>query len=559
MLREVTDQTSTVREAAVGFYAIGSNVPPDPSNHDQTNPAPTTLPTPVVERQECMPQAEAESSKPYVVSVEPGHDTEAIMVAAEAIADSTASPCEVGSEPDKVGASGAQDMTNARIGGLGPSREQNLPSAGCHSKGSASRKPGGPRKTVVQETEDSDSDYGSDSTIETVMDWTGLVKMAHNTFRALKNKLQEQQELEEKDRIIGKLKKSNKKKRCELEELKDTISMLEGTISMLREHSNQMEGKFKDAETLLRKANASTADLRSDLARLSNALPELTKDDQYFKTKFSGIFYSLESWVLQYFMHSKIDSSNLQSLPTELIVGLSEIWGEGWEAFALEETLHTIEAVAILVIQNMIFDTRILGILGDSLPKIEEYFSSCSVDEINNWQMKTTRMIVELKGFPARFKQRVCEVVEYIEKLLGPLGDGTPRRVLARMRRLKAIVEEAAELALECSKEPAKFYFPTYSLGYQCQARYMTDAHRTVDDEGLGDDGACVKFTVSPAVLRVSTRNANDEPIIIMKARVVRHMQGPSRGGESSQTRDDMESITAGQLDQAFGSSENQV
>ncbi|RPB25597.1 hypothetical protein L211DRAFT_847948 [Terfezia boudieri ATCC MYA-4762] len=491
-----------------------------------------------------MPQAEAESSKAHIISVEPGHDTETIMAAAEAIANPV-SPCEIGRDPDKVGASGAQDMTNTRIGGLGPSREQNLPSAGRHSKGSASTKP--QRESVVREAED--SDYLSDSATETVVadNWTGMLQRAIKA--AVNSRLQTQQELEKKDCTIDKLKKSNRKKRCEIEELKDTISML-------RKHSNQVEERYKNAETLLREANASTADLRSDIARLSNALPEFTKDDQYFKTKFSGIFYSLENWVLQYFMHSKIDSSNILLLPTELRVGLSEIWGEGWKAFALEETLHTIEAVAILVIQSMIFDTRILGILGDSLPKIEEYFGSCSVDEINNWRMQTTRMIVEDKGFPARLKQRVCEVVEHIDKLLGPLGDDTLRRAVKRMRGLKAIVEEAAELALECNKEPATFHFRTYTLGSQCQAKYMTDAHRTVDDEGLGDDGACVKFTVSPAVLRVPTSNANDEPIIIMKARVVRHLQGPSRG---SQTRDDIESITGPQLDQAFGSSENQV
>jgi len=179
------------------------------------------------------------------------------------------------------------------------------------------------------------------------------------------------------------------------------------------------------------------------------------------------------------------------------------------------------------------------------------------VEVIRAWRIQTTQMIVGDKDFPSRLERRVCEVAEHIEKLLGPLGDGPPKRALARMRRLKTIVGQAAELALECSKEPATFRFHTYSPGWECQARYMTDANRTVDDEHLGTDEACVKFTVSPAVLRAS-ENANDNPVVIMKARVVRHRKGPL-GSEEECGKDDIESITAAQLDVAFGSSESQL
>ena len=201
-------------------------------------------------------------------------------------------------------------------------------------------------------------------------------------------------------------------------------------------------------------------------------------------------------------------------------------------------------------------DAYIYSILQGSLTQLKP----AAVDEINAWRMQTTRMIVADKGFPLRLERRVCEVAEHIEKVLGPLADSTPnnKRTLARMRRLKTIVEHAAELALECNKEPSTFSFDSFSLDCKCQSKYMTDAHRTVDDEHIGADGACVKFTVSPAVLRVP-KNPNDEPIVIMKARVVRHNQGSPGGKEGCQTHDQdgIDEISSAQLDLAFGSREN--
>ncbi|KAF8423930.1 hypothetical protein EV426DRAFT_113877 [Tirmania nivea] len=438
------------------------------------------------------------------------------MATAEPIAVSPVSPCEASHKPGQV------DLTNARIGG--PSREESLSlrTTGSQAEGSTSTNPTMPKETSPQEADDSND--GSDSADEAPegTSWIGIVKTL------FKSSTQVQQELENNAWTITRLTKRNKNKNREIERLKHEISVL-------RDHGNQIEGRCKDVDLLLREANARIAELNNDIARLSNALPESIKDDQYFNTKFSGVFFSLESWVLQYFMHSKIDPSNLQSLPAELIAGLSSVWGEDWRAFALEENLHTIEAVAILIIQNMILNTRILGILGDFFPAVEQHFGSCSGEIINTWRMQTTRMIVGDKDFPSRFERRVCEVTEHIEKLLGPLGSGIPKSASARMRRLRAIVEQAAELALECNKEPSAFSFLTYNPGHECQSSYMTDAKRTVGDEHLGADEACVKFTVSPAVLR-APKNAHDEPIVIMKARVVRHTQGPPGSEESCQT-----------------------
>lgn len=182
-------------------------------------------------------------------------------------------------------------------------------------------------------------------------------------------------------------------------------------------------------------------------------------------------------------------------------------------------------------------------------------FGSVAMETINTWRMQTTRMIVTDKGFPSRVEKRVSEVADQIEKFLGNLAGGPPNRAVARMRRLKAIVAQAAELAVACNKEPSVFHLHHYSPGVKCESSYMTDAHRTVDDEHLGGSGACVKFTVSPAVLRVP-RDAKGEAVVIAKARVVRQMHShrPLGGEEGS----DHGGITGPQLDQACGLSENQ-
>lgn len=141
-------------------------------------------------------------------------------------------------------------------------------------------------------------------------------------------------------------------------------------------------------------------------------------------------------------------------------------------------------------------------------------------------------MVLAEEEFPKRLQKRVDEVTQIIEICLEPItATSTKKARLRRISRMKAIVASAAELAIECSKEPSNFSFYTYHPGHKCDPMYMSDADRQEGHETLGADGACVRLTVSPAVVRTG-RNRDDDPILILKARVVRKVeQAPQMEG----------------------------
>lgn len=136
--------------------------------------------------------------------------------------------------------------------------------------------------------------------------------------------------------------------------------------------------------------------------------------------------------------------------------------------------------------------------------------------------------------FASRLDKKVEEISKDIELLLGPFANPSSSTA-ARMRRLKHIVQQAAELAVECSKEPSLFTFFTYPEGAECDSMRMSDALGSIADEQLGEDGAVVKYTVSPAVLRTS----GSEQVVVLKARVVlQAQQDPDASGLDQQNPD---------------------
>lgn len=545
----LAEDPDSVQNRAVGFYAVngrafGHGRPLTELAQTPTEDRPTTPRAPA-SRREQVRNPEAENvliHPPRVVEVAPGPDTEALM------AQNMAAYKESGEDSESL------DLRKVKAEehiyedkSQGPVKE---------SRATAQRTK---ENKVSDVTQDDDPDYHSEPSSE---EEEGRNWSFSAIFEKVIKPLQTQQERD--SRVIDKLRRINRKLKKQIEGQEQhiegqeqKIAEQEDTIRVLEQHSNKLEEQYNNAQARIREASANATQLKNDIARLSNAIPELARDDQYFNTQFSGVFLSVESWVLQYFMASEMESSSTSSLPKKLKEGLVGLWGKNWKTFLFEDTLHAIEAVAIFIIQDLIFDTRVVGIVGNFFPAIERHFGSCTVDEVNAWRMNTTRMIIADKEFPARFEKRVCEVTEHIENLLGPLAPATSslKKASARMRRLKAIVEQAARLALECSQEPSTFSFHTYIPGFECQPTCMTDADRTVDDENLGADGACVKFTVSPAVLR-APKCVSDGLILIMKARVVRHIVPPPEAENTRVEPGDASAIgiTGTELDLAFGS-----
>lgn len=206
--------------------------------------------------------------------------------------------------------------------------------------------------------------------------WTGILAMARDYLDRLRIKSESKSSTEE---LIKRVHEQHRQ-----------MQLLESNYNSLLYHNKEktekhnsllhmykaLEEKHRHTSELLTKERSTVNSLRTDIASLSNALPEVLKDDQYFNNTFQSIFLSVEQWVLQSFLGLVVDSSTLHLLSGQLQMDLYKTWGEDWVSIFVQDPLHAIEAITLTIFRHHIFETRMLGILKDSVSQIEQYLNS---------------------------------------------------------------------------------------------------------------------------------------------------------------------------------------
>lgn len=156
------------------------------------------------------------------------------------------------------------------------------------------------------------------------------------------------------------------------------------------------------------------------------------------------------------------------------------------------------------------------------------------------WRKMTVDAILTTPEYKSGQQATIENIASTLSKLLAPLASPTSKDT-ARIRSLIPLLAEAAEILIQCRKEPSEFCWQRPTPRTPCQASYMEDAEGIFDDEELEKSGALVELLVFPLVLR---RAEDGELVVISKAQVltfpvkVAAAIEPTSGGSNSMDLD---------------------
>lgn len=127
--------------------------------------------------------------------------------------------------------------------------------------------------------------------------------------------------------------------------------------------------------------------------------------------------------------------------------------------------------------------------------------------------MQTTRIILSSTSFRSYLDRCLDDIGDEIDNALAPIVEASPKTG----KRLRGIIQSAANLAMDCQQQPSKFSMCWFNPGDKCDEEEMSEVLGEIADNKLASGGAFVGQTVSPMVFR-------DSGTILVKARVLRQL-----------------------------------
>ncbi|KAF8453878.1 hypothetical protein BDZ91DRAFT_768103 [Kalaharituber pfeilii] len=276
----------------------------------------------------------------------------------------------------------------------------------------------------------------------------------------------------------------------------------------------------------LAESEGKVAELTDDLVRAWNRRPEPSNDDNYFDKKFLGTFLAVQTWALQYIARSaeEIQADGVQSgvLTTELLHALSRaVRKDDVIPYLQKYNIRVFEAFISTEISHHIFHPDFLGIVGPCYSDLENHLFISSLEEFEQWRSITNTMILRHPQFEKQVDDGLEAFVLHILNLLEPVMKQQTKTIAGR--KLREILKHAGNLALECEKQPCKFwtFIPEPLDPFKAEAMSCVDGD--IAETELEAEGALVDFVVSPIILR----GYKQQHEVITKARVAVTRKSP--------------------------------
>ena len=350
----------------------------------------------------------------------------------------------------------------------------------------------------------------------------------------------QQQEFQTLERNMGFLEQENQNLREQISKNKQTIHKTESGLKALQQQILELEKNLKTK-------NQQIATFTKDIARLSNEQPDSSRDDHYFETELSVLFRSIQSWVLGCYRNLEVPADfSDASIPSRMHDQLSQRLGDGYFSLMQNNALEILQTYIISEMRESIFTSLPFGIVEgyQNLLSIVESLAgifilrfrsvvtvslTCSTapEEAIKWRISTVNLIMRQNDFQdvisTKAQNLVNQIVETLQALVGNIQGVSNQPVpAARTRKLKALIEKAAKLAVEFQKEPSVFTFKDFDSGTPCIGSQMSDAQCRREDKEMEDSGSQVIITVCPTVVRRAYEI--EEEVVIVKAKVLASM-----------------------------------
>ncbi|KAF8423929.1 hypothetical protein EV426DRAFT_642646 [Tirmania nivea] len=299
---------------------------------------------------------------------------------------------------------------------------------------------------------------------------------------------------------------------------REAIGGFDAKMRELQQDKLQLTSALRVKEKIL-------AEYRNDIVKLSNERPDSKRDDHYFEQNFSQLFRSIHNWVLQYYLTVNPKLEDIASIhPTiQEFLTATDPAGGGRLALLQTEPLYVIQAYIASQVTSHILKPVLLGLMGDSYEKLYGVIATCAgAEELIKWRMSTINILSRREEFSKAVSTRVGEVAnELVASLASLLTDSTSPQYKPgpRTKKLKAIVDQAAKLALETQQEPSVISYAHFEPATTCVASYVSDAKGLKDEVELQAMGTFVHLTVYPAVVRKPCNEGQE--IVLVKAKVL--------------------------------------
>jgi len=144
-------------------------------------------------------------------------------------------------------------------------------------------------------------------------------------------------------------------------------------------------------------------------------------------------------------------------------------------------------------------------------------------EELASWRIATTSLLVKSPTFPAKIQEKVAHLAEQLDSLLSPIASQMFKPNV-RLRKLRAHLQLAADLAIEFSMEPSLFVFYQIPPGDLCNNFTMTDVIGLLPEGEMDGvtNGNTVELMVYPLVKRVPMGMEDlSQGVVIAKAKVL--------------------------------------
>lgn len=322
-----------------------------------------------------------------------------------------------------------------------------------------------------------------------------------------------QQEVHSNRRYAAQLKELKERAEQETQTSRHLITVFETKLKQQQEENLRVTSALQEKDGLL-------AEYRNDIAKLSNERPDSKRDDHYFEQHFSQLFHSIQNWVLQYYL--KVNPT-LGDLHPRIQEFLQTTVGQDGLVILQSEPVYTIQAYIASQMTSLILRPSLLGLREDSFEKLYNVIAPLSGgEELIKWRTSTIKMCIRGEEFANEVATKIGDIAsELVASLATLLPDSTSPayKPAPRTRKLKGILEQAAELALEVQQEPSTTTYTNIDPATICVASHVSDVKGLRTEDDLQASGVGVRLTVYPAVVRQPYNEP--EGIVLMKAKVL--------------------------------------
>ncbi|KAH8149329.1 uncharacterized protein LAJ45_06408 [Morchella importuna] len=333
--------------------------------------------------------------------------------------------------------------------------------------------------------------------------------------------------LKNKETEIGSLSQKNKKMTFEVDDLKKFITRQDREITALREVVDEM----KKLEETLAVKQQNIAELTEAISKSIPSVNTVTRDDAYFDGEFSGLAGAIRQWAFRYFRNGP--EVNHRSLPPKLQEAMAATISDYFPVPDRTVVVKDIEASVTELILNWAFCWPQLAfrILGNRRPSsmLEDFWGIVRGAYLDRERQELQAQMIKMLMSNPKFKEALRTQILRRTSQIYPLFSSLLKAGCDDKCELGlfSILEKAAHLGFETSRQVSEFLLPQIQPGSVYLASIMEDTSDTVDEDEESTGKHSHHFTVQTVSFPPVQRRDLDEtgtfikePVTIRRAMV---------------------------------------